>query len=174
MTRVFYKTITDPFLEKLDCISGNGDNGPTGRVSGTNACEVKPHSKPWIVRLNDLVHNKTLNCAGTLISTNVVLTAASCVCLNLYYIDDHQPFKNETTCVTSGVLDDARYNLTLKNRIVGLKGVIIGDHNLREPDEGEMFIEAKQIIGHPDYIIGNLKLNSYLEIKHYILFLNIS
>ena len=43
-------------------------------MTGPNACEVKPHSTPWIVYL---ANN---GCAGTLISKRLVLTAAHCAC----------------------------------------------------------------------------------------------
>ena len=56
----------------LDCIQKpSGDKKL--RIGGPDACEVKPHSKPWIVNLRP---NAT--CGGTLIAKNVVLTARHC------------------------------------------------------------------------------------------------
>ena len=50
------------------------------KITGPNACEVKPHSKPWIVTLVRCIQSLCLNaCSGTILSTTRVLTAAHCV-----------------------------------------------------------------------------------------------
>ena len=52
----------------LDCIDS------PRKVSGPNACEVKPDSKPWIAR----VREQRGYCGGTLISPSHVVSAAHC------------------------------------------------------------------------------------------------
>ena len=46
------------------------------RISGPDACEVEPHSKPWMVSVG--------GCGGTLIGARVVLTALHCIDYGAY------------------------------------------------------------------------------------------
>ena len=60
----------------LDCKGNTSGPGAQSRIGGPDSCEVKPHSKPWTVRvqISDLGV-----CGGTLIAKNVVLTAKHCL-----------------------------------------------------------------------------------------------
>ena len=63
----------------LECENdyGNSKSEMQNRIrESEDSCQVKPHSKPWIVRLKR--GNRGL-CGGTLIGAKTVITAAHCV-----------------------------------------------------------------------------------------------
>ena len=96
-----------------------------GRIGGPDACEVKPNSKPWIVRLiYDRKRMEEGGCGGTLVGRRIVLTAAHCV----------WDFENGT--------------------IESVAGVVVGDHSQRKIDKGEKFIETSRILPHENFDKG--------------------
>ena len=117
----------------LDCDTSR--DSVDNRIGGPNSCRVKPHSKPWIVRLNHegKPHNmKGHTCGGSLISTNVILTAAHCVCT----------FEELITIFEGGPLN-----------CIGWKSQVafIGDHDIMK-EEGEQIIGFKYMTFHPNFI----------------------
>jgi hypothetical protein len=98
------------------------------KISGPNACQVKAHSKPWIVSLRQK-QTKRQWCAGTLIASKLVLTAAHCIC------------KSFPICAFVGNCNlwEISPNCTKwKN-----SSVIAGDHDLEQIDDGEQEIDVK-------------------------------
>ena len=64
----------------LECENdyGNSKSEMQNRIrESEDSCQVKPHSKPWIVRLK---RGKRGLCGGTLIGVKTVITAAHCTC----------------------------------------------------------------------------------------------
>ncbi len=96
------------------------------RLGGPDACQVKPHSKPWVVAMKHYdpsIDEYIINCGGTLISKRVVLTAAHCIC------DDH----------TGNCSRSSGRNVT------------VGEHNINKIEVGEQVIQIESTKAHKDF-----------------------
>ena len=99
---------------------------------------MKAHSKPWIVSLHlEYVSENTLYCAGTLIGSKVVLTAAHCIC---------QCAKDEPRGLSCGPLEVSP-NCSQWRRMY----VIAGNHNTVKYDEGEQNLRINDAKVHSKY-----------------------
>ena len=99
-----------------------------GRVGGPDACQVKPHSKPWAVNLR--------GCGGTLIGKRVVLTAAHCICKCDDFLGICQPA--------------AKCDQWTRNRYV-----VVGEHDTIKYEKGDQKIEIENAFAHKEWT-GNI------------------
>ena len=86
---------------------------------------MKPHSKPWIVQLQK---DDKLHCAGTLIRSELVITAAQCLC-------QCKTFESESRCKNFEVSP----NCNVWKQIA----VIAGDYDIAHLDKSEQLTLVK-------------------------------
>jgi len=105
----------------LDASSRAIFQGGKSRIIGGN--EIKPHSEPWLALL--CVNNQTegCECAGSLISSKFVLTAAHC--------------------------DSNGMTIKLRHRVPNLTYVLLGGHDKYNFTGTEKFVKIKKWITHP-------------------------
>ena len=110
------------FIKGFQCVEAYS------KISGPNACQVKAHSKPWIVSLRRKrsIWPNFQWCAGTIIGSKLVLTAAHCICYPWEISPNCSYWKNTT--------------------------VIAGDYSKEEIDEGEQQIDVKYGDVHKKYM----------------------
>ena len=117
----------------IDCIPLEDSIGNNARVGGPDSCRVKPHTKPWTVRLPfqfhpnvDIHRESTPKCGGILIAKNLVLSAAHCFCPS-------RPNPTPEDC------DEWR-----------IVKALVGEHEIRNKED-QQIIGIKDIIVNPNY-----------------------
>ena len=108
------------------------------RIGGPDACEVYPHTQPWMVGLYIGRKPQKIKCGGSLIGRKVVLTAAHCICT-------YRKIKYRASeCNSSKIWEK-----------MNLKYISLGDHDEKKFDPGEQKIKVAEFIVHESYYGNN-------------------
>ena len=104
------------------------------RIGGPDACEVYPHTQPWIAALYFVnKHNhKYIGCGGSVIGRKVVLTAAHCICTE--YIFEN----NITTIIRHNASECKSRRIWEKDNLTYLS---VGDHDQTDVEKSSLYAQ---------------------------------
>ena len=105
-------------------------------VEGTKENGKIVHGHPWMARLSKTIQAKSTYCGGTIISKRHILTAAHCMVI----------CKRRKKC-TPGYVSCKIGGIVCKHR--GLEWAVLGDHDRRTWNEGEIYAKIKYFTVHP-------------------------